>query len=534
VDTPPTLKAYQMGNSLDERVKLLRQLCWDENNGVRAARMLHIARQVTRGCPARDLMCELRAIYQFTVENVRYTGDVAGVDTFSSPLRTLQMGGEDCFPMDTKLIVRSRMTGQYELITLEDLRMLWPVYEALSYNFGERRYEFQAIEGFVDKGEKDVLRARLSTGRDLIATADHKFWTLTGQRPSDFKCQPRSFGEYLEAQKLDAQKRFPQMRILQAAQIPTLDHVAADVDETYLAGIFAAEGYVSESHVCISQSKLDIRAKIESALQACGVSARQQPDRVGRTGGAYYDLRACELKDRLREQGTNSFNMTLPPELLSANRKIIETLIGAYGDDDAYHPKAESRWARKVSAIYATSSDALAEQLQLGMLLLGRSFYMQHQLHHGGVGKKPIWRIYEQISPGLLRRESAIQEKLPGLRFGYVYDVAPAGKANVGCITVANNHNFFLADGTLVSNCDGHAVLNCALALLNGFKAKVRITSNRGVTWDHIYCLAGLPKGRSDRWIALDTTLARGRKDFSRFAIEPPRAKFQDFPMDMP
>jgi len=85
-----------MGNTLEERVRLLRKLCWDEKNGVRAPRMLYIARQVTSHCPARDLMCELRAIYWFVTHNVRYTGDIAGVDTFSSPLRTLQMGGEDC------------------------------------------------------------------------------------------------------------------------------------------------------------------------------------------------------------------------------------------------------------------------------------------------------------------------------------------------------------------------------------------------------------------------------------------------------
>jgi hypothetical protein len=83
-------------------------------------------------------------------------------------------------------------------------------------------------------------------------------------------------------------------------------------------------------------------------------------------------------------------------------------------------------------------------------------------------------------------------------------------------------------------DCDGHAVLNSALAICNGYKAKVRITSNRGVTWDHIYCMVGLPKGGTNKWIALDTTLARSRNDFSRFGIEPPRAKFQDFLMEMP
>lgn len=83
-------------------------------------------------------------------------------------------------------------------------------------------------------------------------------------------------------------------------------------------------------------------------------------------------------------------------------------------------------------------------------------------------------------------------------------------------------------------DCDGHTVLNAALAIANGFKAKARITSNRGQTWDHIYCMVGMPKGRTDRWIALDTTLARSRHDFSRFGIEPPRAKFQDFLLELP
>lgn len=83
-------------------------------------------------------------------------------------------------------------------------------------------------------------------------------------------------------------------------------------------------------------------------------------------------------------------------------------------------------------------------------------------------------------------------------------------------------------------DCDGHSLLNAALAMANGFRAKVRITSNRGISWDHIYCMGGYPKGRADRWIPLDTTLARSRQDFSRFGVEPPRAKFQDFTMEKP
>lgn len=83
-------------------------------------------------------------------------------------------------------------------------------------------------------------------------------------------------------------------------------------------------------------------------------------------------------------------------------------------------------------------------------------------------------------------------------------------------------------------DCDGHSLINAALAIANGFSAKVRITSNRGASWDHIYCMVGFPKGTTNRWIALDTTLARSRTDFSRFGQEPPRAKFQDFSLEKP
>lgn len=83
-------------------------------------------------------------------------------------------------------------------------------------------------------------------------------------------------------------------------------------------------------------------------------------------------------------------------------------------------------------------------------------------------------------------------------------------------------------------DCDEHMIVNAALAIANGFQCKARVTSNRGVTWDHIYCMAGLPKGRGEKWVALDTTLAKHQHDFGRFGHEPPRAKYQDFPLGKP
>lgn len=75
-------------------------------------------------------------------------------------------------------------------------------------------------------------------------------------------------------------------------------------------------------------------------------------------------------------------------------------------------------------------------------------------------------------------------------------------------------------------DCDDHAVLTAVLAMENGFNTKFRITSNTGATWDHIYTMAAVPKVNPRRWAALDTTLGPGR-----FNVEPPRAKYVDFPV---
>ncbi len=77
----------------------------------------------------------------------------------------------------------------------------------------------------------------------------------------------------------------------------------------------------------------------------------------------------------------------------------------------------------------------------------------------------------------------------------------------------------------LVHNCDDHSVLNAVLAMENGFSTRFRITSNTGATWDHIFCMAGVPKGSPRKWVALDTTLPGSNK----FGVQPPMVKYQDF-----
>ena len=95
IHQPPSLRAHSV-RSLEDRIKVLRQLVWSEVGGLKDPQMRQLGLAVTQHCPARDDRCELKAIFDFVVRNVRYTGDIAHKDTFQTALRTLQFGGGDC------------------------------------------------------------------------------------------------------------------------------------------------------------------------------------------------------------------------------------------------------------------------------------------------------------------------------------------------------------------------------------------------------------------------------------------------------
>jgi len=343
---------------IEGRIELLQGLVKKSLRDPEISRGLALA--VTRACPWRDDRCELQAIWYFMQKNIRYTGDIYGADTFQSARRTLDFGGGDCFPLDTKIVVRKRGETRFELRTLEELCETHLGYEALSYNFLKSSYEFKSIVGFVDKGEKPVLVARQDTaGNDIVATEDHKFWEITEGK--DPKIEAKSFGELFEKFVYRGAVRI-------AASFAVVKIMNSGMDPSYLW---------------------------------------MSPMERAKSGG-----------------GDSLENVT-------------------------------------------------------------------------GLASRHIFSMTKALEP-----------------------------SHVGCITVEDNHNFFLSDGTLASNCDDGMTLIATLAMGNGFPAKGRITSNPGnpSRWAHIYPLVGVPKNNPRQWIPLDWTLG-----YNKFGSHPPQAKFVEF-----
>jgi len=439
-----------------------------------------------------------------------------GGEHFRDIPRIIENGGGDCFPLSQRIIVRSQSTGMYELLSLGELRFAYSAYEALSYNFSACEYEFKPIVGFVDKGMKPVSIARLSNGTDLVATDDHKFWTLNGSKqyppyPDSFKLGVRTMGEYVnvyddyEKGRLSKGQRTTRSRIIQAARIPALGVVRPSSAEAYLTGIYAAEGNFDGKHTCIAQHKSAVRKKIEGALAEVDTAFRYRSGH-GRTpgSGAYYALHgglANPIVAMMRGQGRDSFDKRLPQSFLSGDAVAVAHVLEGHADGDAWRPATGTYKRPGVEAIYATSSGALMEQLRFGMLMLGRPFYAYQYADHQGEGSRPIWRLHEynDSASKLRSREELLKDDLPGLRYGTVRNARPAGTAHVGCIEVEGNHNFFLADGTLAANCDNVCAWRAAELRQSGIHAMPYITHRQrqdgGTTY---HAIVRWPDGSSE------------------------------------
>lgn len=102
VDTPSgriRLRTYNIRN-LDERIAHLRRLA---RAGKKDPRVYEFARRVVNGrcggswcIPEKDNVAEAKALFNAVRKNVRYTSDIAGVDSYQKPGHTLNLRTGDC------------------------------------------------------------------------------------------------------------------------------------------------------------------------------------------------------------------------------------------------------------------------------------------------------------------------------------------------------------------------------------------------------------------------------------------------------
>lgn len=392
--------------------------------------LIRLVRDVVRGVRAKDYPSELAAIYHWTCRNYRYTRDPVHNEYVEDPIAFIERGfSSDCFTLDTKVVVKARATGCYQLRSLEYLKETWPAFDALSYDFVSKRFVFKPITGWQSKGHKEVWQTHLANGGSFRHTPDHRVWWYEGAAKHQRKVVegPLSRGQ----EPLMPYGRHHNPRLLVANKIPALGVSDYSRAQLYLSG------------------------------------------------------------------------MSFPWDVISASEDGVRVALEAHGDGDAYRPKPGSDWAKKVSAIHATSSADLCDQLQLMAMILGEGWHTQLQLDHMGEGRSPIFRFHRYLE-GTKVASRQIDE-LPGLGYSPLREQGPAGEAEVCDISVADTHNFVLSNGLIAHNCDDVATFLAACAQILGNPVRfvtVGFKATPSPDFSHVFCEAYC--SRANGWVTLD------------------------------
>ena len=64
--------------------------------GKKTLRIRERAGALTNGCGQKDYACEVKKLHAFVRDQIRYLGDINGVETVTSPEKTLDYGYGDC------------------------------------------------------------------------------------------------------------------------------------------------------------------------------------------------------------------------------------------------------------------------------------------------------------------------------------------------------------------------------------------------------------------------------------------------------
>lgn len=418
-------------------------------------------------CGMRDYLCEVTAIWNFIVLNVRYTQDQDGEDTYQTVRATLEMGAGDCFPRGTLLL-----RDDYSLLPVESLRVgdrIW----------GEK--DWSTVEGVARKGTLPITGIRLNNGAWVRLTEDHKVYVLTcqkhGGRVTSAPCAcPAHLCTVDRIRVADLQ---PGMRLVQPERI-AFGADDTDPDRHLLEGLYLSDGWHEADRFAISgkdgHPKEEQKRDVERICSRLGIPTRWH-ERYISVQDAEWAKRMALMGGHAPEKHALSLNL--------GEAQAAALLRGIMADSGANtHGKGRT---------FTTTSRELAVQTRVLHRMFGRSCGSSYIENHGGLGTHPIWRMNVRAAEARGEKVLRVKEIVRGLPAEQVWDIQ------------TSDHKVYLPEHDVtVSNCDDLTIMFAALLKAVGFEEVVaRIVSVQGDTWDHIYPIVRLPTGR---WIPLDVT----------------------------
>jgi hypothetical protein len=462
---PMRMRTYTIRN-LDERIRHLRRLV---HEGKRDPAVYAFVRDaISRRCGddwcirEKDNLSEARAIFDAARKRVRYTSDIAGVDTYQKPAHTLALRSGDCLPGETRLLREDGTT-----VMLENVKI------------GERIFDgtgWTTVTQFWHKGVQPVLGLKLNNGSFFRCTKDHLLFRV-----------PHG-GSASEAFEVRAGQIEVTDELLQPKELVFPEGERLTQDEGFLIGLYLAEGSVR-------------RSRVDGALATISIAgiANGKGYRERLLGGV-----AERLGLRVSEQERELY--------LTASDDTLERLLGGLGKyapekalkHTRYTPEsagyilegleADGGFADSGTFVFSTTSQTLALQYRLLQRTQGRSCHMQCVVEHGGLGENPIFRVTVRTG-----------NRRPWAKVRAIYD---AGVSNVFDIETDSGRFYVPQADIVVHNCDDYSSLLCSALLSAGIPCRFKVIRTvNGNDWNHIYVQAGFPRADPKKWISLDASV---------------------------
>ena len=365
------------------------------------------------------------------LKQFKWQGEKAWKDYWKTPIEFIENkdNDNDCLEENTEILVNDGIKR------IKDLKSGDLV---LSYNYDREQYEYKKVINVWDKGILDGYKIKLKNGHSIIATNNHRFYCRTRE----------NYPEKYEVKRLeDINFSYWCKKQIHCIHLLPEGDIDFNKDLAYLYGIYLAEGYGGEHHICIAQDKKDIRKKIEQTLNNLNIPYSKSK----RTTHAFYTILKSGIKDDLSKLGLNSFDKKLPLEVLNWNRQSLKKLIEGILDGDG--TDRNKKWNPDNSLWeFSTSSEQVAKMFNIiCRKVYGNCWFYKQEIHQG-VGNKPIYRL--RYNPKGLSNK----ERLNGISTVTIKSLEKILGKHYYDIEVEDNHNFVLTDSGVIShNCEDFA-----------------------------------------------------------------------------
>lgn len=316
--------------------------------------------------------------------------------------------------------------------------------EVLSYDFNDQKYKYKKVLNKWDKGELPLYQVKFNNGASIDVTEKHPIWARTN--PLTAK-QARY--EKIPLNEIDMNRDYTRKTPV-AISIPyeIKDIEWLTEDHCFLVGHFLAEGFNDGHHVRTSGH--EIPEEVIPRLEIYNIPYSKYKNNSGVPIVSYL---ASPFKEYLRKMLRNSFDFELPEEMLHLPQNKLEAILdGYFCGDGHYHKRGKNE--NNIEKIYSTSCHKFAIQLHEISLKLGRYVYIYKQEKHGGVGKKPIYRIHDYKNTECRRPQG-----YEGLGEARINSFEENGTAHMYDIEVEDTHTFVFRNGILGHNCEDLAKL---------------------------------------------------------------------------